>query len=76
MAKTINNKYIVLKTDDVENYLDPSEQEALAMVCRVLNYCRNKDGKKENSYYVCNTDEPYADKVLQVILNGEDLKNK
>lgn len=28
-----------------------------------------------NSYYVCNTDEPYAAVVYQVILGGEVLKN-
>lgn len=27
-----------------------------------------------NRYYICNTDEPYADKVLEAIRNGEDEK--
>ena len=30
----------------------------------------------DNTYYVCNTDEPYADAVHKVILGGEALKNE
>jgi hypothetical protein len=29
-----------------------------------------------NEYYVCNQDEPYADEVLRVILEGEEAKQK
>lgn len=29
-----------------------------------------------NRYYVCNQDEPYAQGVIDVILRGEDEKNK
>ena len=29
----------------------------------------------ENYYYTCNQDEPYAEEVLDVILNGEDKKD-
>ena len=28
----------------------------------------------ENNYYACNQDEPYAQKVLDIILEGEALK--
>ncbi len=28
----------------------------------------------KNKYYVCNQDEPYAEEVLRVILNGEEKK--
>jgi len=28
----------------------------------------------KNNYYVCNQDEPYAEKVLNTILDGEDAK--
>ena len=28
----------------------------------------------DNKYWVCNQDEPYADKVISVIADGEDAK--
>jgi hypothetical protein len=31
---------------------------------------------QDNQYYVCNKDEPYAEDVLKVILEGEDEKHK
>lgn len=36
----------------------------------------NSKLKKHNKYYVCNQDEPYAQKVIEVILEGERLKEK
>jgi len=30
----------------------------------------------ENKYYVCNQDEPYADKVIKTILDGETAKEQ
>jgi hypothetical protein len=37
---------------------------------------RDRDRKKMfNEYYVCNTDEPYAEEVLNVILKNEVTKN-
>lgn len=36
---------------------------------------KKETGKKMNQkYYVCNQDEPYADEVLKVILEGEKKK--
>ena len=29
-----------------------------------------------NKYYVCNQDEPYAEKVINIILTGEDTKTE
>ena len=39
-----------------------------------INANRKVEGKgmiEDNSYIVCNTDEPYAKKVLSIILDGE-----
>jgi len=30
----------------------------------------------DNKYYVCNQDEPYADAVIDIILNGENKKER
>lgn len=74
MAEVINDKYIVIKTEDAEKYLDDFERGQLEMICRRIAKRREADGKAVNAYWVCNQDEPYADKVLQVILDGEDQK--
>ena len=36
---------------------------------------KKRVGKKtEQKYYVCNQDEPYANKIINIILEGEKLK--
>ena len=53
--------------------------QAISKVEELINRERSKQDKPPigaNKYYVCNQDEPYADKVIQIILNGEDQKLK
>ncbi|MGA2433964.1 MAG: hypothetical protein ABSG25_01625 [Bryobacteraceae bacterium] len=38
-----------------------------------LSCCLDNPG---NKYYVCNQDEPYAQKVIDIILKGENKKEK
>ena len=69
---TKENTHIVIKRDDVNKYLTANQIKYLDAVLNAIADGRKKDGKKPyNSYYICNTDEPYADKVLEVILEGE-----
>jgi len=75
MAEIIKDKYIVIKTEDAEKYLDDFERHQLELALESIVKGRESDGKIINTYYLCNTDEPYSDKVLQVILGGEDAKN-
>ena len=42
-------------------------------VCEALDYIDRSI--PNNEYYVCNQDEPYADEVLRVILEGEKIKS-
>ena len=66
------NTHIVIKREDVFKYLTDSQIEDLDIVLNTIADGREKDGKKtDNSYYICNTDEPYADEVLEVILKAE-----
>ena len=65
------NKYTVIKNTDAEKYLTKYEKLALENICSLIIKGRKMDGKKSNSYYVCNTDEPYADKVLELILEKD-----
>ena len=47
--------------------------DALNTILLKIKIATGKD-LSNHKYIVCNKDEPYADKVLQTILEGEDLK--
>ena len=77
MADIVKDKYVVLKNEDIEKYCKAGDLNALDFIKHKIKKGRQNEGKSaNNSYYVCNTDEPYADKVLQEILKGEDDKAK
>lgn len=66
------NTHTVLKNNDIDKYLNTEQKKNLDDILQTIASGRDKDGKKIfNEYYVCNTDEPYADKVIDVILRGE-----
>lgn len=69
------NTHIVIKREDIFKYLTDNQIKYLDAVLNTIADGRKKDGKKtDNSYYICNTDEPYADEVLNVILKAESEK--
>jgi hypothetical protein len=69
------NMYIVIKQEDVKKYLSQEEIHVLINIIGKISNERMKDNKHpDNTYYVCNTDEPYADVVHKVIIGGEALK--
>lgn len=74
MAKRKESTHIVFKIEDALKYLSNEDRERLATLIFRIETGRSQDGKKLNRYYICNADEPYADKVLQAILEGEDYK--
>ena len=77
MAGRIYNRFIVIKNSDADKYLTEAEKESLSDIMIAIINGRARDGKTpENTYLVCNTDEPYAEKVMRVILDGEDQKVK
>lgn len=66
------NTHIVIKREDILKYLTDNQIKYLDAVLNTIADGRKKDGKKtDNSYYICNTDEPYAHEVLAVILKAE-----
>ena len=70
------NMYIVIKREDAQKYLSNDEIEKLIYMLEKISDGRVKNNKHpDNTYYVCNTDEPYADAVHNVIIGGEALKN-
>ena len=65
--------YKVIKNEDIQKYLTAEEKRQLVHILVNISSGRRADGKNpENTYYICNTDEPYADKVLDVIIRGEE----
>lgn len=77
MAEIKYDTHIVIKRADAEKYLAKHGQMQLEALLAAISIGREQDGKPaENSYYVCNTDEPYADWILQAILDGEAGKEE
>lgn len=62
-----NDKYVVLKKDDINKYLSDRPKHDLDMICRMIRGLRHYEGKKDNSYLVVNTDEPYAPEVARIM---------
>ena len=67
MTEEIFDKFLVMKWAWINETL--SSEEYLTLMT-LLAKCR----LKQHSYYVVNTDEPYAEKVKEIILEGEDTK--
>lgn len=66
------NTHIVIKREDIFKYLTDNQIKHIDDALNIIVDGRKRDGKKtDNSYYICNTDEPYADEVLEVILKAE-----
>ena len=59
-------KYLVLKWDDISS-MSEANQELLMEIIDLLQIRRRIDGKKQNTYVVVNEDEPYAEKVWELI---------
>ena len=60
-------KYVVIKIEDINNFLKAEELVTLViLVDKILNN-RKAIGKKDNEYLVINTDEPYAEKVVDIL---------
>lgn len=69
--------HLVLKYEDIEKYCKVGDLNALDFILHKIKKGREKDGKPiNNSYYICNVDEPYSDAVIKVITNGEDMKGQ
>ena len=72
-----SNTHVVLKKEDIDKYLSEENKISFGLILERISVAREQDGKKAiNNYYICNTDEPYADKVLQTIIDGEKSKRK
>ena len=60
-------KYLVIKSEDIEKYLPEEEQRKLSFLTETIAIGRESEGKKDNSYVVVNEDELYAEVVWKLI---------
>lgn len=60
-------KYTVIKDEDILKYLAPSELNILSSLEAIISKGRKRDGKKDNTYLVVNTDESYATDIARIL---------
>ncbi|GGF82894.1 hypothetical protein GCM10010912_30000 [Paenibacillus albidus] len=65
----MKNKFCgVIKHDDAVKYLNDKDKADFNYLCNKVECGRRKDGKRPvNAYLVINTDEPYADEVIEIL---------
>lgn len=64
------NTHLVIKRKLINERLCKSDRELFYVLLDLITK------ENYNEYIICNKDEPYADKVLQTILQGEAEKNE
>lgn len=74
MSEIKRDTHVVFKQADALKYLSRRRKRQLYHILQDIENGRTSDGKAMMAYYICNTDEPYASEVLDVILKGEDKK--
>lgn len=75
MVKKLDT-HIVIKKDDIFKYLTEKQRVKLGEFLGFIDVGRHMDGKDMiNTYYVVNTDEPYAEEVYRIIELGEQEKD-
>lgn len=73
----MKNTHIVIKKEDALKYLSEPALQSLEEILNMIEQGRIRDGKKGvNEYYICNTDEPYAEFIHNMILIKEHGKNQ
>ncbi len=63
----MKDKFLVLNRNDIEKYLNKDLKCQLDIACMQITACREIDGKSKNNYLVINTDEPYANQVMEIM---------
>lgn len=72
-------KFVVFKKEELDIVLDKNpllRQHFETILDLVMLYRITHNKKPVNKYISCNQDEPYADQVWQIILDGEKKKEK
>jgi len=70
------SKYEVMKLDDIKKYLTTQQQGELSEIVSDIQYGRKREGKIPcNNYVVINEDQPYAEKVWELIKEQWEIDN-
>ena len=70
MQTELDNKYLVLKWDDINNILNSSETRKLAMMLKKIAFARAKEGKVVNKEYVIvSENSPIYDETYQATID-------
>jgi len=65
------DKFIILKYEDVDQYLDDATQSILFDICGIIKVERGRAGKPINpTRFVINTDEPYAQQIAAILVEN------
>lgn len=70
----IEDKYLVMKWTDIIGCLSIDQLHAFTTLLLTIRNEKASRGLAEHEYIVCNQDEPYAEMVWQMILDGERAK--
>lgn len=62
-------KFTVIKNEDLDSayLMYPALSRDFELLQTKIKRHREYEGKKENTYLVINTDEPYADEVIEIL---------
>ncbi|WNS74268.1 hypothetical protein RRV45_15260 [Bacillus sp. DTU_2020_1000418_1_SI_GHA_SEK_038] len=76
--KGMEMKFTVIKNEDIEKHLTDTQKIHLEYLLEEIRSGRRLDGKRNyQKYLVINTDEPYADKIIEILKRhghwGNDL---
>lgn len=64
----MNKKFVVFKKEDIYKYLDGDEYEDFLGIQDTVYLGLLRDKKNtDKTYLVINTDEPYADEVIEIM---------
>ncbi|WP_240455750.1 hypothetical protein [Virgibacillus sp. Bac332] len=63
----IQMKYIVVKNEDIEKYLNKSDKQLFTNCVGQIQMSREIEGRDNPTYLVINTDELYADEVIDIM---------
>ena len=59
--------HYVIKIADTKKYLSLQERAEMSDILEKINAGRDKNGRKENTYIVINTDEPYIQEIIDIL---------
>ena len=68
------NKYLILKTDDIQQHLSPNQRIRLGQMARRIEKKREAQGKQGvNTYLVVNMSDEYSGQVLELMKKNSGI---